>query len=234
MPAGQRKSYAKKRPYTRFKKRKARKYAKRQSVVNLGKSIIPYSQKASLTYCSNGHQTTSSGGVYADHTFNFIGAYDTDITGTGHQPLGFDQMMTLYDHYQVLGCKATFTIHYASADCIVGLATSEATSLPVTYQTIDDFMENPNNVYKFITQDTVTQAPLYLTKRISPATFFGIKKNQYQGEDKYQGSSTANPSETGGLHLVVWANNGGDATIRWTVRIEFITQFTEPRPLDGS
>uniref|UniRef100_UPI0040488A21 hypothetical protein n=1 Tax=Flavobacterium sp. TaxID=239 RepID=UPI0040488A21 len=215
------------------KTRKRRPLA-RKAVVHLGKSIIPYSQQVGLTYVSNGHSITSTGGVYATHAFNFMGLYDPDISGVGHQPLGFDQMMTLYDHYQVLGVKATFTIHYASADCVVGLATSDDTTLPTVYQSIDDFMENPGNQYKFITQDTVTQGPCYLSKRISPSKFFGLKKSQFQGEDKYQGTASANPSETGGLHLLCWADNGADCTIRWTVRFNFISRFTEPKPLDGS
>lgn len=228
-----RKTYRKKRPYRKRRAKPKRTY-NRRAVVNLGNSIVPFSQKAKLTYCSNEHKDTSTAGVYANHNFNFIGAYDPDISGVGHQPMGFDQMMTLYDHYQVLGCKATFTIHYASGDCIIGLATSDTTTLPANLTNKSTFQENPGSLYKFVTQDTVSQSPIVLTKKISPAKFFGLKSALYQGEDKYQGSVSANPSETGGLHLVVWGNNSTTVEIRWSCRLEFIVQFTEPKPLIGS
>lgn len=45
------------------------------------------------------------GGIAATHVFSANGLYDPDITSTGHQPIGFDQMMNLYDHYTVIGAK---------------------------------------------------------------------------------------------------------------------------------
>lgn len=45
------------------------------------------------------------GGTAATHVFSANGLYDPDITGTGHQPIGFDQLMALYDHYTVIGAK---------------------------------------------------------------------------------------------------------------------------------
>lgn len=45
------------------------------------------------------------GGVAAAHVFSANGLYDPDITGTGHQPVGFDELMALYDHYTVIGSK---------------------------------------------------------------------------------------------------------------------------------
>lgn len=45
------------------------------------------------------------GGIAASHILSANGLYDPDITGGGHQPIGFDQLMQLYDHYTVVGAK---------------------------------------------------------------------------------------------------------------------------------
>lgn len=44
-------------------------------------------------------------GIAATQVFSANGLYDPDITGGGHQPVGFDQLMQLYDHYSVVGAK---------------------------------------------------------------------------------------------------------------------------------
>jgi len=36
------------------------------------------------------------------YTFSANGLYDVDISGTGHQPLGFDQLMAMYNRYTVI------------------------------------------------------------------------------------------------------------------------------------
>lgn len=39
------------------------------------------------------------------NVFRAFSIYDPDLTGTGHQPLGHDQMALLYQRYRVLGSK---------------------------------------------------------------------------------------------------------------------------------
>lgn len=51
--------------------------------------------------------TTGSAGAVAGYVFSANGLYDPNFTGTGHQPMGFDQMMIFYDHYTVLRSSLT-------------------------------------------------------------------------------------------------------------------------------
>lgn len=55
------------------------------------------------------------GGLASTHVFSANGLFDTDITGVGHQPSGFDQLMTFYDHYTVTHAKITVTAQNSDA-----------------------------------------------------------------------------------------------------------------------
>jgi len=41
------------------------------------------------------------------HTFRCNNIYDPDLTGTGHQPFGYDNLALQYEKYRVLGSKLT-------------------------------------------------------------------------------------------------------------------------------
>jgi len=49
-------------------------------------------------------------GTSGYYVFSANGLYDPNITGTGHQPMGFDQLMTFYNHYEVIGAKIKFSV----------------------------------------------------------------------------------------------------------------------------
>ena len=72
-------------------------------------------QKAVFNYCEPGQVLNPGlGGSLASKVFTCNGLYDPDVSGTGHQPRGFDQMMALYDHYVVTKCK--MTVMYWNSD----------------------------------------------------------------------------------------------------------------------
>ncbi len=54
-----------------------------------------------LRYCDRLEIDPGASSALGEHFFSCVGLFDPDITGTGHQPMGFDQYMALYDHYQV-------------------------------------------------------------------------------------------------------------------------------------
>lgn len=65
-----------------------------------------------------------SAGVTSTFTFKCNGMFDPDYTGTGHQPLYFDQLSALYNHYCVIGSK--ITIRFAGT-----VATAGGNSVPI-------------------------------------------------------------------------------------------------------
>lgn len=103
-----------------MKSRKTRPQAKRQRTVAPTRSIMSLKPNLRKVYPeARQHRTTlryfgnfialdpGAGGLAGNHVFSANGLFDPDITSTGHQPIGFDQFMVIYDHYTVVGAKIT-------------------------------------------------------------------------------------------------------------------------------
>lgn len=62
--------------------------------------------RTKLTYFQRTSLNPGVGGIAADAVFRLNSLYDPDLTGVGHQPAGFDQIMALYKYYAVVGADA--------------------------------------------------------------------------------------------------------------------------------
>jgi len=77
---------------------------------NLGPLGFPKMLKAVHRYRENIRLTTPVSTTYIIHSFSCNGMYDPNISGVGHQPLYFDQLAAVYNHYTVIGSKITITM----------------------------------------------------------------------------------------------------------------------------
>lgn len=91
--------------------KRTRKLAPTRSIMSLKptlRKVFPEARqhRTTLRYFGNFISVDpGAGGTAATHVFSANGLYDPDITGVGHQPIGFDQFMVMYDHYTVVGAK---------------------------------------------------------------------------------------------------------------------------------
>jgi len=67
--------------------------------------VFPIKLKARLRYSEAITLTTGAAGIAAVNQFRLNGLYDPNLTGTGHQPLGYDQITPLYNKYKVNACR---------------------------------------------------------------------------------------------------------------------------------
>ncbi len=73
--------------------------------VNLGRQPIAQQSYRTFTYVDQSNISIASGvGFYQ---FRCNGLFDPNATGGGSQPMYFDQIMALYNHYTVLSSKIT-------------------------------------------------------------------------------------------------------------------------------
>ena len=77
------------------------------------------------------------------HVFSANGMYDPDLTGVGHQPRGFDEVMPLYDHYTVIGSKCTVAAcNLSTGGGILGIALKDSTTTKTANDYLEDYTSN--------------------------------------------------------------------------------------------
>jgi len=180
-----------------------------------------------LFYYDTSALTTTSG-VMTSYVLGANGLYDPNITGIGHQPVGFDQMMVFYDHYVVANCKCTVSFLNASTTNAPQVALSlNSTASPVSDPTI--LAESGFVVRDWLnllgTNDSIKT--MSLTCNISK--FNGVPKTRDNPE--LWGTIASNPSEMSYFNLSIYDVSGGTSTVRFQFMLEFDVWFIEPRKI---
>lgn len=75
--------------------------------IGFSKQSFPPQLKNTLKYCSESLTISTNASGLGSHIFSANGLYDPDISGVGHQPMYFDQLTAIYNHYCVLSSRIT-------------------------------------------------------------------------------------------------------------------------------
>lgn len=193
--------------------------------------------KNQLYYDSN---FTLSGitGLMATHVFSANGLYDPDITTTGHQPIGFDQMMLSYEHYSVIRSKITIGFVNNSSYAVRAGIYLSPDNTPIT----DPRQLMENGLVKHVILDAKGGASTDpgVSGRVKTVTldcdvrkYFGKQRYSQLLEPQYSGSVSSDPVE--GVYFMVFAysSHTGVATsqVLFDATLSYDTIYTEPRKL---
>jgi len=177
---------------------------------------------------------TSGADVPVYHQFTANSLYDPDYTGTGHQPLGFDQMMAFYDHYAVLSCEITVAGSVNTGTTTDGLSQYLGIFL-------DDDYSVPTSGRVLMEQQRCAFTPLLnyqtgLTEvrhRFDARSFFGVQS--VRDVTALKGTSTSSPSEIASFMVFMSPILASvNTTANLTVILDFEAVLTEPKDLPGS
>lgn len=222
--------------------KKSRKYRKKKKFQNiplyknsmgLGNKLVRTTRYVEKNVVLN----PGVGGTADSYVFSANGVYDPNISGIGHQPIGFDQIMNFYDHFVVLGSKITITyLNGASANTIVcGITLSDnSVEIPNASQLI----ENGRCKWTLLSAASTTyagagQGPKRLTMSCNPAKYLGRTKPL--SDSQLKGSISANPAEQAYWHVFAEPNTSADAgSVQCHVVIDYIVAYIEPKVLPQS
>jgi hypothetical protein len=190
---------------------------------------LPGSVRVKLRYAQ--YFTLNSGvGTIASQAFRANSCFDPDYSGVGHQPMGFDQLAALYDHYTVL--KSSIKLYAPdnfNESCATGIYLGDdATS----YTDLPSMVEQYNSKVVY----AVGMAKVWtVSHSYDAAKFFGIK-DPTDNHDTIGARTNTNPTD--GAYFVIFhgaltpSSDMGAATF-WAV-LEYDTIFTERAKVPAS
>lgn len=186
--------YVKKRRYAYKGRRKGR----RLTLRNKGLTPFPSRYITSLKYSDTFSVGTTSGVSLYQFRLNSI--FDPNLTGTGHQPYGHDELADLYNRYRVVSVSYVVTCApnvAGSTRLLCVIPSNDAMSIVPEVETI---MERPMARFRTIIGG---QLPCKLRGKVYVPKLVGRTRAQYMSDDRYQAEFGTNPQEVAVLNIYV-------------------------------
>lgn len=184
-----------------------------------------------LRYSTN-FQLASTAGAVTTWVFAANGLYDPDVTGTGHQPMGFDEMMLYYNHFCVLSCKIQCIFKAASATKMTVCVRQDGSATPIT--TIDRIVEVGGAAIEYLEVAATSNATKRLEAAVDIARLQGIPRSALVADSTLRGNIAANPTELTYFHVATWDAAAQTGTVNVDCVLDFVAMFLEPRDITES
>lgn len=187
---------------------------------------VQQSLRAIMKYCDLGIGLNPGvGATAATYVYAANGLYDPNITGVGHQPTGFDQLMAMYNEYVVLG--ATIKVVFSNLDnanpAVVGIALLDFST---TGTDIRQYVENGQNTWTCLSERGGGKDITTLTLKADIRKF---STQDILAADGFSGNVSANPADTHYFHIFAGpADNSTDmGIISCTVEVTYDCVFRD-------
>lgn len=193
----------------------------------LKRNPLPPLYYSTLKYCEYVTISLSAGG-FNYYVMSANGLYDPNISGTGHQPMYFDQMMALYNHYHVRASRcsvdsgASNDLQTATMQQLV--VEDDATLATTSSMGISAMTEMPGKQGAVKVMNTAdTNLPTLKANWRAKDVFSG----DLMANNALRGNSGANPSEQSYYIYGIYDANGNSITYVTAFTIEYDVVFSE-------
>jgi len=158
--------------------------------------------------------------------------FDPDFTGTGHQPMGFDQLMLWYNHFCVVSAKITIVVKNTAATVPTICLRVDADSTPLTV--IDRIVEFGGCVTESLEVKGASGCNKTLSMSIDIARLQGMSRKTMYADPTLRGTAAASPTECSYFHFTMWDTVGATGSAECDVILEQVARFMEPRDVTES
>lgn len=172
------------------------------------------------------------------YVFRANSLYDPDYTGTGHQPMFYDEMVTHYNKYTVMYSKLKVCIspNDNSYSKIWGIALVDDASEINASSTHTDTLEQYSHTN--MTVDGRRTNSKVLTKSFYAPTEFKTSRTALLADDQQAVTSNSNPPSSVARYFIIWCMPGyvGDTLPGITIQVEisYSVMWRYSKPATGS
>lgn len=165
-------------------------------------------------------------GIAGAYVFSANGIYDPDITSTGGQVNGFDQMMSYFNHYTVI--KSRIIVEASMVTAQTGTAAIMRTGDPTSITGVEQIIENGELVRVALLPVGVAGSCATLRANVNCARFQGLVN--VQDDPNMRGGPTSNPVEQVYYVVMGWNTHNNTAVqVNFTCEIFYDVIFTEAK-----
>lgn len=169
---------------------------------------------------------TSSAGLPTSNVYRLNSLFDPDFTGTGNQPVGFDNYALLYGRYCVYEAMVECRVvnGNATAQMLVMRAKNNLTAITTNDGVLAAICDK-NNCVSAMT--TAAYDVVMLKKNFKLYDITGETRASYLTDDSYQAAVSTNPLETVGLEILGGQVGAAVSTVilAYVLRISYKVKF---------
>jgi len=192
-----------------------------------------------MAYYEQDIKISHATGALQSYFFSTNGLYDPNVSGTGHQPVGFDQLMLFFEQYCVYRSRIRVLFNCTSAPADAGFGVSvaialspDAVLLSDTRRLVENGLVKVQWLAPVLASSAGSRNHCEMEMACDNMKYFGRNQNpkEYALDTDVCGNAGANPLEQAYFGLHMWGNPSGEtSTVYITVFMEFDVLFQEPR-----
>jgi len=180
-----------------------------------------------LRYSTTFAGATTAGAITSTYVFRANDLFDPDFTGTGHQPMGFDQLMLWYNHFCVIKARIRIVAKNTTASAPTVCLRQDGSSTPITV--IDRIVELGGCVTETLEVKGAYGANKVLQLELDVTKLQGVTRNTITADSTLRGDAATSPTEVTYFHVTMWDTAGTTGSMECDVILEQEAFFMEPR-----
>ncbi len=193
--------------------------------------LLPSNRVVTLAYNEIIGLVEAAVGTGIHSTFSLNSLYDPNSGGVGKQPVGFDQIMTMYGQYRVLAARFKFTFaNDCTANVFCGTFGTYQAAVPA------DPTAWPCQPYgkSVLVEKNGSACSRVLKIGYDIPKVLGLTTAQYRSDMDFVGTAAGNPTRQ--AYAVVWVRSAGQvvATTNVVVQVSYTVEFSQPLALNVS
>lgn len=191
---------------------------------------FPLSTRTTLRY-KEAVLLDPSAGQFKTYVFKTNDLYDPNYTGTGHQPMGYDQLAAVYSHYSVSRSRIKVTQLTSPANpTVFGVLVSDQNGSSGPWPAV---CEQPASAVRFLAPSQGTTMPMSVGHSWKLTSATGVRDGM---DSSYSAAVGASPTDC--MYFVVFLqalDQSTDIAAQWyLVEIEYDVLFAVKKELVSS